>query len=67
MQLRHFVSGSSVILVGWLAVTFFHQVPSQRYPKLDKYPTTAKAKPAAKPGTADAAPENEVAAVSGSR
>jgi hypothetical protein len=47
MQLRHFVSGSSVILVGWLAVTFFHQVPSQRYPKLDKYPATSMTKPAA--------------------
>lgn len=40
MQLRHFVSGSSVILAAWLAVTFFHQVPSQRYPKLEKYPNT---------------------------
>lgn len=40
MQLRHFVCGSAVILVGWLAVTFVYKVPSQRYPKLDKYPAT---------------------------
>ena len=41
MQLRHFVSGSAVILGGWLAVTFVYKVPSQRYPKLDKYPATS--------------------------
>jgi len=41
MQLRYFVTGSSLILAGWLAVTFFHHVPSQRYPKLEKYPTTS--------------------------
>jgi hypothetical protein len=41
MQLRHFVSASAVVLTGWLAVTFVYEVPSQRYPKLDKYPTTA--------------------------
>ena len=43
MQLRHFVSGSAILLTGWLAVTFFHQVPSQRYPKLQKLPSTASA------------------------
>lgn len=36
MDIRNFVSGSSVILVGWLGATFFNEVPSQRYPKLDK-------------------------------
>jgi len=41
MQLRHFVSGSAVVLAAWLAVTFVYKVPSQRYPKLDKYPKTA--------------------------
>ena len=41
MKLRHFVSGSSVILAGWLAVTFFYHVPAQRYQKLEKYPATS--------------------------
>ncbi len=49
MQLSHFVSGTSVVLAGWLAVTFFHEMPSQRYPKLDKYPATTLAPQKAKP------------------
>jgi hypothetical protein len=36
MSTRKFVSGSSVILAGWLGATFFNEVPSQRYPKLEK-------------------------------
>jgi hypothetical protein len=41
MSTRRFVSGSSVILAGWLGATFFNEVPAQRYPKLDKKPATA--------------------------
>ena len=41
MNTRCFVSGSSVLLAGWLGATFFNDVPSQRYPKLDKKPATA--------------------------
>jgi hypothetical protein len=41
MNTRRFVSGSSVILAGWLGATFFNEVPSQRYPKLDKKPAAA--------------------------
>ena len=41
MSIRRFVSGSSVILVGWLGATFLNEVPAQRYPKLDKNPATA--------------------------
>lgn len=67
MQLRHFVSGSSVILSGWLAVTFIHQVPSQRYPKLDKYPTTTMTKPATAPAAAILAEETATFPVSVSR
>jgi hypothetical protein len=67
MQLRHFVSGSSVILAGWLAVTFFHQVPSQRYPKLEKYPTTSMHTPAAAATPAVVAKPSETFAVSASR
>jgi hypothetical protein len=36
MKLRHFVSGSSLLLVGWLAVTFVYHIPAQRYQKSDK-------------------------------
>ena len=41
MNTRGFVSGSSVLLAGWLGATFLNDVPSQRYPKLDKKPATA--------------------------
>ena len=41
MNTRRFVSGSSVLLAGWLGATFLYDVPSQRYPKLDRKPTTA--------------------------
>ncbi len=44
MNTRRFVSGSSVILAGWLGATFFNEVPAQRYPKLDKKPATAAIK-----------------------
>jgi len=40
MNTRRFVSGSSVLLAGWLGATFLNEVPSQRYPKLDKKPAT---------------------------
>jgi hypothetical protein len=36
MSTRKFVSGSSVILAGWLGATFLNEVPAQRYPKLEK-------------------------------
>lgn len=36
MNTKRFVSGSSVILAGWLAATFLNEVPAQRYPKLEK-------------------------------
>lgn len=42
MSTRHFVSGSSIILAGWLGATFLNEVPAQRYPKLDRTPATAK-------------------------
>ncbi|MEO5713640.1 MAG: hypothetical protein ABIT37_09130 [Luteolibacter sp.] len=45
MNIRKFVSGSSVILAAWLGATFLNEVPSQRYPKLDKNPATVKLAP----------------------
>lgn len=41
MNTRRFVSGSSILLAGWLGATFLNEVPAQRYPKLDKTPATA--------------------------
>ena len=40
MKLGQFVTTSSVVLTGWLGFTFVHEVPSQRYPKLQKYAET---------------------------
>lgn len=37
MEIRRFVSGTSIILAGWLGVTFIREVPSQRYPKMERY------------------------------
>ena len=42
MKLLHFVSGSSIILAAWLAVTFVYHLPAQRYLKLDKSPTVSQ-------------------------
>ncbi len=41
MSAKHFVSGSSMILMAWLGATFLNEVPAQRYPKLDKNPSSA--------------------------
>jgi hypothetical protein len=41
MNTQRFVSGSSIVLVAWLGATFLNEVPSKRYPKLDKNPATA--------------------------
>lgn len=48
MKLRHFVSTSAVILAAWLGFTFVHEVPTQPYPKLDKY-TARQPVPASTP------------------
>jgi hypothetical protein len=67
MNIRNFVSGSSVVLAGWLGATFLNEVPSQRYPKLDKDSSSS-----ALPSDVDAhmvstAEENEIWRVSASR
>ncbi len=33
MKMNYFVSGSSLLIAGWLVVTFFHEVSPQEYPK----------------------------------
>lgn len=41
MNTKLFVTGSSIILAGWLGATFLNDVPSKRYPKLVRTPATA--------------------------
>jgi len=33
MKMHQFVSGSAVVLAGWLMLTFFHEVSPQQYPQ----------------------------------
>jgi hypothetical protein len=33
MKMHHFVSGSAVVIAGWLMVTFLHDVSPQQYPQ----------------------------------
>jgi hypothetical protein len=37
MRLSHFVTTSSLVLSGWLALTFVSEVPARSYPKLEKH------------------------------
>jgi hypothetical protein len=36
MSVSHFVSGSGVLLLGWLGVTFVREVPERPYPNLGR-------------------------------
>lgn len=36
MNIRSFVGASSVLLLAWLGVTYLHEIPPDRYPKLDR-------------------------------
>lgn len=45
MKLRNFVSTSALFLAGWLGFTFINEVPTQLYPKLDKYTATPRETP----------------------
>jgi hypothetical protein len=51
MKIRRFVSGSSLLLVGWLAATFLSAEPAQRYPALGR---SAQASVQPKPESAPA-------------
>jgi hypothetical protein len=66
MNIRKFVSGSSVVLAGWLGATFLNEVPSQRYPKLDKSASSSVPKTEADALMVAAAQDNEVSRVSAS-
>lgn len=70
MQLRHFVSGSAILLIAWLGVTFFHEVPTHRYLKPETRKTTgANDKPsdAPAPGLEMQSRNSELVEVSASR
>ncbi|MGD7653077.1 MAG: hypothetical protein ACQCXQ_07680 [Verrucomicrobiales bacterium] len=43
MKLLPFICGSSLLLAGWLLVTFIHEVPSQRYLNLEGQASRAPA------------------------
>lgn len=38
MNVRQFVSGSSLLLAGWLGVTFVREVPPKQYPTIGRSP-----------------------------
>jgi hypothetical protein len=47
MKVSLFVTSSAALLAMWLGVTFFREVPAEKYPKLGKgsLPLSARAKP----------------------
>ena len=51
MKMNYFVSGSSLLIAGWLVVTFFHEVSPQEYPKQRRggLPAQAANAPAVRP------------------
>jgi hypothetical protein len=49
MNTRRFVTGSSFVLAFWLGATFIHEVPAQRYPKLQKSASNGHLEAAASP------------------
>jgi len=56
MKMHQFVSGSAVILAGWLMVTFFHEVSPQQYPQQRRgVPSHAANR---EPGKASGLPQN---------
>jgi hypothetical protein len=50
MKMTYFVSGSSLLIAGWLVMTFFHSVSPMQYPKqrLGSQSDQARREPAAK-------------------
>jgi len=51
MKMHQFVSGSAVMIAGWLMVTFFHDVSPQQYPLQRRgTPVHAANREAVKPG-----------------
>lgn len=55
MNTKSFVGGSSIILAGWLGATFFNDVPSKRYPRLDNKTAAVSLSDEIKPATVEPA------------
>ena len=36
MNIHSFVGASSALLLAWLGATYLHEIPPDRYPKLDR-------------------------------
>jgi hypothetical protein len=45
MNVSYFIGLSSAVLLTWLGVTYFHQVPHERYPKQGRLPATSAITP----------------------
>lgn len=43
MSIRNFIGASSALLLAWLGATYFHEIPSERYPKQGKLSTPLSA------------------------
>ena len=41
MNIRSFVGASSALLLAWLGATYLHEIPPDRYPKLDRLSISA--------------------------
>ncbi len=44
MSIPKFIGASSAILLAWLGVTYFHEVPVERYQKQGKFSATSSVK-----------------------
>jgi hypothetical protein len=62
MSVSHFVSGSGVLLLGWLVVTFVREVPERPYPNLGRGSVPISARHHAPPANEMAASATDLAA-----
>jgi hypothetical protein len=51
MKMNYFISGASLLIAGWLVMTFFHEVSPLQYPKQRRgaLPAQTANRPAAMP------------------
>jgi len=45
MSIRNFIGTSSALLLAWLGATYFHKIPTERYPTQGKLSASVSAKP----------------------
>ena len=46
MNIRSFVGVSSAVLLAWLGATYFHKIPSERYPRQGRPSASSEKTPA---------------------